>query len=145
MFKKRIVTLLLVLCLSTAVALPNASAAIKLGDVLKVYGIGLLVDRFAEPLNKFINGVTGNHNVGTIASTKVVPIISFGGGTHIGAAQVTGPNELLEQVKAVVQIEADFNGRQFRIHALLPIDSKNPIGASRIEGVGVSAVIDVKP
>jgi hypothetical protein len=144
MIKQRVIVILLVLCLSTAVILPSASARIKLGDVLKVYGIGFVVDRFAGPLNRFINSVTGNHNVGTVATTKVVPIVSFGSGTHIGAAQVTGPDELVAQVAAVAQIEANFNGRQFRIKALLPINSKNPIGASRIEGVGVSAVIDVK-
>jgi hypothetical protein len=148
MFKKSVVVSLLILCLSTAVILPSASAAINLKDVLKgglkIYGIGMLVDHFAVPLNKFINDLTAKHNLGTEATTKVVPIVSIGDGTHIGAAQVTGSDELVDQVKAVVQIEDEFNGGQFRIKALLPINSKNPIGASRIEGVGVSAVIDVK-
>jgi uncharacterized membrane protein YczE len=145
MYKQRIIIFLLVLCLSTAMMVPTVSAGIEIGDVLKVYGIGLLVDRFSEPLNKFINGLTGNHNVASVASTKVVPIVSIGAGTYIGAAQVTGPEELVDQVKAVAQIEGNFHGRTFRIKALIPLNSKNPIGASRIEGVGVSAVIDVKP
>lgn len=143
MFKQRIIVLLLVLCLSAAAMIPHAQANI-LGDVFKVYGIGYLVDRFATPLNNFINGLTGNHNVGTVSATKVVPIVSIGGGAYIGAAQVTGPEHLVDKVKAVAQIEGNFNGRQFRIKALIPINSVNPLGAHRIEGVGVSAVIDIK-
>lgn len=143
MFKQRIVIILLVLCLSAAIMVPSAQANI-FGDVFKVYGIGYLVDRFSTPLNNFINGLTGNHNVGTVSATKVVPIVSIGGGTYIGAAQVTGPEHLVDKVKAVAQIEGNFNGRQFRVKALIPINSINPLGANRIEGVGVSAVIDIK-
>jgi len=143
MFKQRIVVFLLVLCLSAAVMIPSAQANI-LGDVFKVYGIGYLVDRFSTPLNNFINGLTGNHNVATVSATKVVPIVSIGGGTYIGAAQVTGPEYLVDEVKAVAQIEGNFNGRQFRVKALIPINNINPLGAHRIEGVGVSAVIDIK-
>ena len=32
----------------------------------------------------------------------------------------------------------------FRVKALIPIDSKNPTNFSRVQGVGVSAQIDVK-
>ena len=31
-----------------------------------------------------------------------------------------------------------------RVKGLVPIDSKNPLGANRIQGVGVSAIIDLK-
>lgn len=144
MFKQRIVIFLLVLCLSAGFMVPTAQAGINLGDVVKVYGIGMLIDRFAGPLNSFINNLTGNHNVATVSATKVVPIVSIGGGTYIGAVQVTGPEELVDEVKAVAQIEGNFNGRQFRIKALIPINSTNPFGAHRVEGVGVSAVIDIK-
>lgn len=144
MFKQRLVVFLLVLCFSTAIMVPSAQAGIKVGDILKIGGIGYLVDRFSTPLNNFINGLTGNHNVATISATKVVPIVSIGGGTYIGAVQVTGPEDLVAEVKAVAQIEGNFNGRQFRIKALIPINSTNPFGAHRVEGVGISAIIDIK-
>lgn len=143
MLKRYIVVSLLVTCLSAAFMLPSVQAGIGLGDVVKVYGIGMLVDRFAGPLNSFINKLTGNHNVATVSSTKVVPIVSFGRGTYIGAVQVTGPEDLVDEVKAVGQIEGEFNGHQFRVKALIPLNSTNPFGAHRVEGVGVSAVIDI--
>jgi len=143
MSKQRIVAFLLILCLSSAFMVPNVQAGVNLGDVLKVYGIGMLVDRFAGPLNSFINKLTGNNNVATVSATKVVPIVSFGRGTYIGAVQVTGPEGVIDEVKAVGQLEGEFNGRQFRIKALIPINSTNPLGAHRVEGVGVSAIIDI--
>lgn len=103
-----------------------------------------MVDKFASPLNNFINTLMFKHGAGTDYATKVVPIISFGNGGHIGAAQVTGPEELVEQTKAVVQLDGNFNGNQFRVKGLIPIDSKNPTNFSRVQGVGISAVIDVK-
>ena len=63
---------------------------------------------------------------------------------YTGAAQVTGPQALVDQTKAVLQIEGNFSGNQFRVKALIPIDSKNVTNFSRVQGVGVSAQIDVK-
>ncbi|SDF72663.1 hypothetical protein [Sporolituus thermophilus] len=140
--KKRIVASLLAVCLVLS-AVP-AAQAFGLGDILKVGGIGFIVDKFAKPLNNFINTLMAKHGAGTDYSTKVVPIISFGSGGHIGAAQVTGPQELVDKTEAVIQIEGNFNGNQFRVKALIPIDSKNPTNFSRVQGVGVSAIIDVK-
>ncbi len=54
------------------------------------------------------------------------------------------PQELVDQTKAVLQVEGQFNGDSFRIKGLIPIDSKNPTNFSRVQGVGVSAQIDVK-
>jgi len=76
-------------------------------------------------------------------TTKVVPIISIGTKGYIGAAQVTGPASSIEQVKAVAQVEGSFNG-MVRVKGLVPVDSTNPVGASRVQGVGVSAIIDLK-
>jgi len=140
--KKGIIAGLLVFCLLSAAAVP-AAQAINLGDVLKVGGIGYLVDRFSGQLNSFINSITAKHGAESEYSTKVVPIITFGSGGYVGAAQVTGPQDLVEATRAVIQIEADFS-RQFRVKALIPIDSKNPTNFSRVQGVGVSAVIDVR-
>lgn len=140
--KKHIIAGLLVFCLLSAAVVP-VSQAIGLGDILKVGGIAVLVDKFATPLNNFINTLTAKHSAGSDYATKVVPVLTFGSGGYVGAVQVTGAQSLVDRTQAVIQIEADFN-RQFRIKALIPIDSKNPVNFSRVQGVGVSAMIDVK-
>jgi hypothetical protein len=44
---------------------------------------------------------------------------------------------------AVAQLEGDF--QKIRARALIPIDSENPIKQfRRVQGVGVTAIIDVK-
>lgn len=141
--KKKIVTGLLLFCLLSVAAVP-ATQAFSLGDVLKVGGIGFVIDKFSGPLNNFINTLTFKHGAGTDYATKVVPILTFGSGGYVGAAQVTGPEDLVDRTEAVVQIEGNFNGNQFRVKALIPIDSKNPVNFSRVQGVGVSAIIDVR-
>lgn len=124
-------------------AAPTVNASI-LGSVLKVGGIGYLVDRYAGELNDFINTLTAKNGVSTEYATKVVPIVTLGSGTYIGAAQVAGPQELVDKCQAALQLEANFFNKVFRIKALIPIDTKNPINFNRVQGVGVSAQIDVK-
>ena len=124
-------------------SIPVVNASI-LGDVLKVGGIGYLVDRYADELNDFINALTVKHGVSSEYATKVVPIITLGSGGYIGAAQVSGPQALVDECKAALQLEGNFMSNTFRVKALIPIDSKNPTNFSRVQGVGVSAQIDVK-
>ena len=141
--KKKIIMIVL---LSSILAIPamNTVSAFSLGNVLKVGAIGLLVDQFAKPLNSFINTLTAKNGVNSDYATKVVPIIVVGSGTYTGAAQVTGPTDLVEKTKAVLQLEGNFNGSTFRVKALIPIDTKNVTSFNRVQGVGVSAQIDVK-
>lgn len=141
--KKLIVAGMIAVSLVSVTAM-QSSQAFSLGSVLKVGGISILVDKFAGPLNNFINTLTAKHAVSSDYATKVVPIIVVGSGTYTGAAQVTGPQELVDQTKAVLQIEGNFSGDSFRVKALIPIDSKNITKFSRVQGVGVSAQIDVK-
>lgn len=124
-------------------SVPTVNASI-LGDIFKVGGIGYLVDRYAVELNDFINSLMAKNGVSSEYATKVVPIITVGSGGYVGAAQVSGPQELVDQCKAALQLEANFMDRTFRVKALIPIDSKNPTNFSRVQGVGVSAQIDVK-
>jgi len=140
--KQFVVGLLLISLLSLGVV--PVAQAFGLGDILKVGGIAVLIDKFAGPLNNFINTLTMKHGAGSDYATKVVPILTFGSGGYVGAVQVTGPQNLVDRVQAVVQIEGNFNGSQFRVKALIPIDSKNPVNFSRVQGVGVSAMIDVR-
>jgi hypothetical protein len=123
----------------------GAAAAVDLKDLLGVVGGGFLVSAIAGPLNDFINTVTFNKGAKVEGHTKVVPIVSLGTGTRIGAAQVAGPRgEAVASTKAVAQIETSFKDR-FRVKILVPIDSENPLQRfRRVQGVGVSAVIDYK-
>lgn len=141
--KKTVVAAMVAVSVMSAAAV-QTTQAFSLGSVLKVGGIAILVDQFAKPLNNFINTLTAKHAVSSDYATKVVPIIVVGSGTYTGAAQVTGPQELVDQTKAVLQLEGNFSGDKFRVKALIPIDSKNPTKFSRVQGVGVSAQIDVK-
>lgn len=126
-------------------ALVNTTQAfsLNLGGILKVGGVGILVDRFGGQINDFLNKILAQNNLSTTYTTKVVPIVSVGTNGYIGAAQVTGPASEVERVEAVAQLEASFNNVA-RVKGLVPIDSKNPVNASRIQGVGVSAIIDLK-
>lgn len=115
-----------------------------LGGVVKVGGIGYLVDRYSEQLNSAINSIMMKEGAGTNYATKVVPIVSIGNSGYIGAAQVIGDADQVEKVEAVGQLEVSWNDKLFRIKGLIPMNSKNPANFSRVQGVGVSAVIDVR-
>ncbi len=138
-------------CLAAAMISAGAltsTSALDLGDVLggvvKVGGIGYLVDRYSEQLNSAINSVMMKEGAGTNYATKVVPIVSIGNSGYIGAAQVIGDADQVEKVEAVGQLEISWNDKLFRIKGLIPMDSKNPLKFSRVQGVGVSAIIDVR-
>jgi hypothetical protein len=115
------------------------------GDALKVGGVGLVVSKFGNQINKFVNTLTANKNVGTQQATAVVPIISLGGGGYIGAAQVMGTKANVAKCKAVVQIEGNaLFGKNIRAKALVPVGSKTTSSIKRIYGVGISAIIDIR-
>lgn len=141
--KKKLIMGLLLVSLLTVTAVP-VSQALSFGDVFKVGGIGFLITKFSTPLNNFINQLTFKHGAQTDYATKVVPILSVGSKGYIGAAQVTGPQELVDKTQAVIQMEGNFSGNTFRVKALVPIDSTNPVNFSRVQGVGLSAIIDIK-
>ena len=132
----------LALALLSFTALP--AGAVNLGDLIGVVGGGFLVSAVAGPLNDFINTITFNKGAANQSATKVVPIVSLGDGTHIGAAQVSGPKGSVDQTRAVAQLETSFQDR-LRVKVLIPIDSENPLQRfRRVQGVGVSAVIDLR-
>lgn len=116
-----------------------------IGDVVKVGGAAFVIDKFGGQINSFVNKLTANKNVGTQQATAVVPIISFGGGGYIGAAQVMGTKANVAKCKAVVQIEGNaLFGKNIRAKALVPVGSKTTSKIKRIYGVGVSAIIDIR-
>ena len=115
-----------------------------LGSVVKVGGVGVIVSKFGDKINSAINSVMMKEGVGTNYATKVVPIVSLGKSGYIGAAQVIGDEEQVAQVEAVGQLEVGFNEELVRIKGLIPLNSVNPTSASRVQGVGISAVMDLK-
>jgi hypothetical protein len=127
---------------------PTIAEAIDVKDILKkgalVVGGGAVVTAIAGPINEFINTVTLNRGAKLQGATKVVPIVSVGDATHIGAAQVGGASKAaVDKTQAVAQIETSFKG--IRIKILVPIDSLNPLKQfRRVQGVGVTAIIDAK-
>jgi hypothetical protein len=126
-----------------------ASAKFDLDDIIgkgiKVVGVQLIVDQFGSEINKFINNFLDNNHARSDAASKVVSIISPIGGKHIGICQVTGPREQINKVGAVVQLETNANiGTKFRLKAMVPIEGMDPTKLTRVPGVGISALIDIK-
>jgi hypothetical protein len=123
----------------------NAVAASNsiLNKALKGAAIGFAVTQVAGPLDKFINSITLNKDMPSNYGTKVVPILSVGEKGYIGGAQVSGPKTLVNQCKAVFQYEDNFSNNEYRIKALVPSSSLNPIELKRVDKVGISALIDV--
>ncbi|KUK13561.1 MAG: hypothetical protein H5T91_02735 [Synergistetes bacterium] len=140
MIKRKLVLLALVMILLvSSIAYP-----VGVKELIGVVGGGLLVKTFAEPINSFINEVTINKGVKNAYATKVVPIVSVGSGVYIGAAQVSGPRDAVAKTKAVARLDVSFQGK-FRVNIMIPIDSENPLERfRRVQGVGVSAIIDLR-
>ena len=123
----------------------GAVASAQLGSVLKGGAISLVVDRFAPQMNEGINKLTGNRHLEVGLATKVVPILSIGNGSYLGAVQVAGTQDKIDQVKAVAQLEGEFNAiGGVRLRALVPITERSVSNLKRVQGVGVSALVDVR-
>lgn len=123
----------------------GAVAQAQLGSVLKGGAIALVVDKFGPQINKGINALTGQRHLAPNQATKVVPILSIGSGSYLGAVQVTGTEAQLDQVKAVAQLEGRANVvGGIRLRALVPIEARSVSNIKRVPGVGVSALVDIK-
>ncbi len=116
----------------------------QLDKILKAGGIAVVVDRLGRDIDRAINSLTRTKPDQNFA-TKVVPIISAGNGAYVGAVQVMGRPNLVQKVQAVAQVEGNFMGNEVRLRALIPISTKEPQkGIDRVEGVGVSAIVDIR-
>lgn len=139
--------LIILISVFLAGALIGGPALAQLGGILKGAAVAILVDKFSDQLNDLINKATGGNKLGPKEATKVVPILSLGQGSFVGGAQVLGPKDKVETVKAVGQVETKLGG-QFRIKALFPMTTRSTSTSAKniqkVEGVGVSAVIDVR-
>ncbi|MFP4250785.1 MAG: hypothetical protein ACLFU7_14080 [Armatimonadota bacterium] len=121
----------------------NAQFGGTIGDLVKIFGIGWVVDRFAGEINSTINNVLAQREAEIAGATKVVPILRVGegGGTAVGAAQVQGPRARVRNCEAVAEIELEMGSLRGR--ALLPVSTRSELTSSirGISGVGVSANI----
>jgi hypothetical protein len=115
-----------------------------LGDLLNIFGVGWIVQRFGPEINNSINNFLGQRNLGIEGMTKVVPIlnVSLSGGSAVGAAQVMGPEVQVQKVQAVAQMEwepTDFRGR-----VLVPLATGKAFASDiqAVDGVGISAVVE---
>lgn len=114
--------------------------SLDLGSVLKIGGIVLAVTTFRGPINSFINKTLGQHDAAVVGATKVVPIISVGTGTYLGAAQVMGVPASVKQTQAVASVNVTLSSLSGSL--LVPISTKTAgKSLARVSGVGVSAVI----
>jgi hypothetical protein len=140
---RRDVTIALLIGLLALTLAATAVWAIDLGDILKVGGIAWLVSQYGDQIDGFVTSALGEREAAAKGATKVVPILSLGGGGYIGAAQVVGNPENVKQVKAVFQLEGRFGS--FRAKVLVPTTTDKVSGnPDRAKGVGVSAVIEFK-
>jgi len=132
-----------------AVVALSAMAVAQLEGLLKsafkIGGVVVIASQFGKDIDKGINSLTGFKS-STVTSTKVVPILSIGQGGYIGLAQVMGPKKSVDKVQAVGQLEGDFAGRALRLRGLIPISTKkaDKTNINRVDGVGVSAIVDIK-
>ena len=136
------------LFVTIAILAGAGTASASIGGILRdgaaIIGGGAAVTLLSTQLNDFINTVTLNRGAHFEGFTKVVPIVSFGSGTRIGAAQIgANTRDAMERTQAVAQLEVTF--QRIRISVIIPIDSLNPVQQfRRVQGVGVTAIIDVQ-
>lgn len=140
---KRPVAVCILAALFATIILTAAAWSIDLGDILKVGGVAWLVSQYSEDIDRFITSALGEREAAAQGATKVVPILSLGGGGYVGAAQVVGNPDHVQTVKAVFQIEARIGSGRARVLVPTTTDkaTRNP---QRAKGVGVSAVIEFK-
>lgn len=123
-----------------------ALASAQIGTIIKAGGVFLAVKQFGSQINRSINKLTG-HTDTVRETSKIVPILSGGinGRTAIGMAQVMGPKAQVDKVQAVAQLDQDLFGREIKIRAMIPIESKDVIrDLKKVEGVGVTGIVDLK-
>jgi hypothetical protein len=123
------------------VFLLSAIAAPQIKQILKVGGVLVVINTFGKEMNRSINKLWGREDNSKV-KTKVVPILTVGKGTAIGAVQVMGPPAQVDKVIGVAQPEVSFQG--IRLRALIPISDKNTSSIRAVEEVGVSGIVDIK-
>jgi hypothetical protein len=142
-------TTIAILSFAAGAALAGGSpATAQLDKLLKGAAVLAIVDSNSRAIDDFVNKVTQTRNDDPKFATKVVPILSVGGGTFAGAAQVSGPASLVEKVRAVAQIEGETRlGFRVRARGLLPVEDRKVSSLDdlkRVSGVGVTGTVEIR-
>jgi hypothetical protein len=133
------VTALIDLSLSGGWDYGTEGRAMRAGDVLLAAGVAVLVKNTGPTLNKAINTISFNKGM----ATKVVPMLSVGEKAYIGGGQVSGSASAIRATNAIFQYEDFFSGGKFRVNIMVPTTSANPLKFKRVDGAGVSAVVEM--
>lgn len=113
-------------------------------ELVRAAGISAAISAFGGEIDRFTNNLIGR-KLAEGQSTKVVPIISVGGGrSAIGAVQVSGPTSQVNKTVAVAQVEANLFGNDVRIRGFIPVSSTDVSRIQAVDNVGVTALIDLR-
>ncbi|MGC4046768.1 MAG: hypothetical protein QM758_23490 [Armatimonas sp.] len=108
-------------------------------DVLKGAALGALVNANRKSLDTFAREVTLARDA---APTRVAVSGSIGSKAFIGAAQVAGSSLVLPKVQAVWQWDTTLDRGRIRVRYLIPSNSLNPLKTTRLDGVGITALLE---
>lgn len=133
------VTALIDLSLSGSWDYGTEGKAMRAGDVILAAGVAVLVKTSGSTLNNGINKISFNKGF----ATKVVPMLSIGEKAYIGGGQISGSLRAIQEANAIFQYEDFFDGGRFRVNIMVPTTSPNPVKFKRVDGAGVSAVIEM--
>ncbi|HPP75202.1 MAG TPA: hypothetical protein PLU88_08775 [Armatimonadota bacterium] len=114
------------------------SAKVGAGDAIRAGAIAVGVKAAAGPINSAINAVTINKGV----STAVVPMASVGEKAYVGGVQISGSANTVKSVQVAWIYEDLFSSGKFRVKVIVPSNSINPLKIKRVDGVGITAIID---
>jgi hypothetical protein len=113
-------------------------------EIVRAAGLSAAISAFGGEIDRFTNNLIGRKPTEG-QSTKVVPILSVGGGrTAIGAAQVSGPTSAVQRTVAVAQVEANLFGNEVRVRGFIPVSSADVSRIQAVDNVGVTALIDIR-
>lgn len=117
----------------------TTGTGIKITDAARAGALLVAIKNFGPQVNSALNSLTLNPGYGT----KVVPYGSFGEKTFLGGAQVSASASSIGSVSAVWMYEDLISGGQFRVRIVLPTTSSNPLKMKRVDGAGITAIIDM--
>lgn len=117
----------------------TVGTGIQTGDAVRGAAVLVAIKNFGSSINSGLNTITFNKGM----ATKVVPMATFGEKTYLGGAQVSASAKTIGKVNAVWQYEDLFSNGKFRVKIVVPTTSSNPLKMKRVDGAGVSAVIDM--
>jgi hypothetical protein len=108
-------------------------------DVLRGAALAAVVNANRAGIDRFAREVTGGRGS---APTRVVVSGTFGQAAWIGAAQVSGTASALSKINALWQWDDTLDRGRIRVRYLIPSDTLNPLKTRRLDGVGLTALIE---